>query len=80
MNHPPHRIPEEEYNSRVKAIIEKLIPKGTADRPETDELFELYNDRELPTEDGKHCSSCRARVFKRMQKTYERIKQQESNG
>lgn len=74
MKSPPNKIPEEEYLRRVKELIVKLLPKGRADASETNELFELYNDRNLPFESGKQCSQCRSRVYKRMLKYYESIK------
>lgn len=73
---PPFKIPEDEYQQRVKALMLILIPKGTANTQETDELFKLYNDRNLPHESGKQCSGCRARVFNRMRAYYDTIKDQ----
>jgi hypothetical protein len=65
---------EEEYNNRVIALIPKLIPKQTANGPETNELFELYNYRFTPKEYGKGCAGCRQRVYQRMLKHYNEIK------
>lgn len=65
---------EIEYNHRVKAIIEKLLPKGRAEKNEIDELFFLYNLKMKPTETGKSCAGCRQRVYKRMQEYYHTIK------
>jgi hypothetical protein len=49
----PHKIPEEEYKDRVKKIIPILIARGrTKNSLETTELFQLYNDRMLPYENG----------------------------
>lgn len=72
-------IPEEEYNQRVRELIPKLEKKMTADSQETNELFTLYNDRFKPHESGKQCSGCRARVFNRMKKYYETIKDESGN-
>jgi hypothetical protein len=74
MTLPPSKIPQPEYDNRVRAIMEKLIPKGTADNQETNELFALYNDRMSPYESGKQCSGCRARVFQKMRAYYDGIK------
>lgn len=70
----PNTIPEQEYKERVKALILKLIPKGTAEKAETNELFTLYNDRHTPRETGKNCGGCRARVYQRMLTYYNEIK------
>lgn len=64
---------EIEYNQRVISLIERLIPKGTADRSETDEMFMLYNLRFKPSETGKHCAGCRARVYNRLKQYYYEI-------
>lgn len=71
---PPNRIPIEEYNRRVRSLMESIIPKGRAEKSETKELFELYNDRNLPFEYGTQCSACRGRVFNRMKAYWETIK------
>lgn len=73
MNHPPHKIPQDEYDRRVVKLIDSLLSKGVSTNPETDELFELYNDRMIPTETDKSCSGCRARVFKAMTKYFATI-------
>lgn len=65
---------ELEYNQRVINLIEKLLPKGTADRSETDEMFFLYNTRFKPWESGKHCAGCRARVYNKLKEYYKTIK------
>lgn len=62
-----------EYNTRVKVLMEKLIPKETADGQETNELFLLYNLRLKPRETNKGCTGCRQRVFKRMKVYYESL-------
>lgn len=72
-------IPEEEYKARVKALIPKLSKTMTADSSETRELFLLYNDRFTPQEHATHCGGCRQRVFKRLQKYYETIKDETTN-
>lgn len=68
------KIPEEEYKRRVKALIPSLSSTMTANGPQTDELFTLYNDRFTPREYGKHCTGCRQRVFNQLKAYYETIK------
>ena len=68
---------EIEYNQRVITLVEKLLPKGTADRSETDEMFMLYNMKFTPRETGKSCSGCRNRVYNRMKEYYNKIKPKE---
>lgn len=65
---------EEEYKQRVKALIPTLSQTLSANGPQTDELFLLYNHRFMPQENGKHCASCRTRVFNRMKEYYDSIK------
>lgn len=65
---------EIDYDTRVRNLMVKLLPKGTADRGETDELFLLYNMKFKPRESGKSCSGCRQRVYNRMKIYYEGIK------
>jgi hypothetical protein len=67
---------ELEYNEKVINLVERLLPKGTADRSETDEMFMLYNMRFKPSETGKSCSGCRNRVYNRMKEYYYKIKPQ----
>jgi hypothetical protein len=71
-------IPEEEYKRRVKELIPKLSAKMTADSGETNELFQLYNDRFKPQESGKSCAGCRMRVFNRMKAYYDTIKDEQT--
>lgn len=74
----PFTIPQDEYDTRVKQLMEKLVKtEKTQYASETDELFRLYNDRNLPQENGKSCGMCRARVFKRMKSYYETLIKEE---
>lgn len=62
-----------EYKQRLKVLMDKLIPKGSADNSETTELFLLYNLRLKPRETGRSCPACRSRVFKRMVEYYKQL-------
>lgn len=65
---------DEEYNQRVKALIPTLSQSLTANGPQTEELFLLYNYRFSPQENGKHCAACRSRVYNRLKQYYDTIK------
>lgn len=67
---------EIEYNQRVITLVEKLLPKGAAERHEIDELFSLHNARFKPWEYNKNCSGCVSRVYNRMKEYYNKIKPQ----
>ncbi len=65
---------ESEYNEKVITLMDKLVRTESADKSQTNLLFELYNYRFTPRETKKDCGGCRARVFKRMKIYYEQIK------
>lgn len=75
----PNSIPEDEYKRRVRELIPNLAKTMTADGPQTEELFKLYNDRYSPRENGKHCAACRQRVFNRLKAYYETIKDESTS-
>lgn len=70
----PFRIGEDEFYTRLEKVV-LLLSTGTGFGPvEIKELFELHNDRLAPKETNKSCGSCRQRVFNKMNKMYEELK------
>lgn len=61
----------EDTRLRLDTIMETLKGKHSIESHQTDELFALHNIY-FPNnmEYGKTCSTCRARVYKRMKKLW----------
>lgn len=38
------------------------------------EMFDLHNDRLSPKENGRYCSKCCGRVYRRLKQHYEKLK------
>lgn len=65
------------YDERVIALMSVLVKTETADNAQTRDLFNLHNEKFKPRETGRHCSSCRSRVYNRMKEYYNSIKDNE---
>lgn len=71
---PPMAIPEVDWINRTTSLVEGLRGKGRVTQQSIiDEMFELYNDRFLPRENGKHCGGCRGRVITKLRQHYETV-------
>ena len=80
---PANRIPELEYMLRLEAFfIAHKTEFVTITGAQVNEMFTLYNDRLTPREEGKSCSGCRGRVYRRLLAHFEYLKNkpEESNG
>lgn len=64
-------IPENDYKIRITNLMSQLVEYTRVSRAQIDEMFELYNDRLTPRENGKFCGSCTHRVYKRLKKYFE---------
>lgn len=63
-----------DYDNRVIALMDVLSIKGGADITESRQLFDIYNERFSPMENGIHCCGCRARVYDRVNEYYLSLK------
>lgn len=66
-------IPEPEYFDRVNNLISAHIGKTKIEYPYRKELFILYNDRFLPKRNNTACSSCVAKVWRKIKAYHKEI-------
>lgn len=69
----PYRINEDEFLKRLFYLMERLKPHTDISMEDVNEMFNLYNDRLLPKETGRSCSSCRLRVYNRLLAYYKEL-------
>lgn len=66
-----NQIPWPEWFARVEAFYKAIPHGGRAEAHQITEMFNLWNDKFLPRESGRSCSSCRARVYKNLKINFE---------
>lgn len=71
---PPNRIPIDQWILRCKSFYDAHPSEESRTvNHAIKEMFELYNDKYLPRENGMYCSTCCNRVYRRLKHEYEKI-------
>lgn len=72
---PPSRIELEQWLERCENFFASHSMQSVITPSARQEMYDLWNDRNLPREQNSGCGSCITRVYKRLKNDYERRKE-----